>query len=162
MNKLIIFLGMAHIVSTKDTLVNTEAINGGDSWISTNFRYIPKIFPLFDHNTFIKKKLEKIPAILKSIRDGPEHEVSSTVSPTGTVDTTPTPSMFSICHKPETHAEKTLYVPASALKGHLGHGDSLGRCKSGDKKSEDKKSEDKKSEDKSGDKKSEDKSGGKH
>jgi hypothetical protein len=33
-----------------------------------------------------------------------------------------------ICHKPGTPAEKTLEVPVSALKGHMGHGDSLGEC----------------------------------
>lgn len=33
-----------------------------------------------------------------------------------------------ICHKPGTPAEKTLNVPASAVPGHLGHGDYLGEC----------------------------------
>ena len=33
-----------------------------------------------------------------------------------------------ICHKPGTHAEHTLVIPTSALKAHLGHGDSLGPC----------------------------------
>lgn len=33
-----------------------------------------------------------------------------------------------ICHKPNPHAEKTLEVPVTALKGHLGHSDSLGEC----------------------------------
>lgn len=33
-----------------------------------------------------------------------------------------------VCHKPGTPAEKTLYVPASAVAGHLGHGDSTGVC----------------------------------
>jgi hypothetical protein len=30
-----------------------------------------------------------------------------------------------ICHKPGTPAEKTLYLPESALRGHLGHGDTM-------------------------------------
>jgi hypothetical protein len=34
-----------------------------------------------------------------------------------------------ICHKPGTPAQKTLYLPVSALKGHLGHGDYKGACK---------------------------------
>ncbi|MBF0383521.1 MAG: VCBS repeat-containing protein, partial [Magnetococcales bacterium] len=33
-----------------------------------------------------------------------------------------------ICHKPGTPAEKTMNVPSSALKGHLGHGDTIGKC----------------------------------
>ncbi|NJD07228.1 MAG: hypothetical protein FIA97_12145 [Methylococcaceae bacterium] len=33
-----------------------------------------------------------------------------------------------ICHKPGTPAEKTKVIPTSALRGHLGHGDSLGPC----------------------------------
>jgi len=33
-----------------------------------------------------------------------------------------------VCHKPGTPAEKMLYLPASALKGHLGHGDFEGDC----------------------------------
>jgi hypothetical protein len=37
-----------------------------------------------------------------------------------------------ICHKPGTADEKELLVPASAVKGHLGHGDQLGPCGSGD------------------------------
>jgi hypothetical protein len=38
------------------------------------------------------------------------------------------PEKFPICHKPGTPAEKTLYLPESALRGHLGHGDTLGEC----------------------------------
>lgn len=33
-----------------------------------------------------------------------------------------------VCHKPGTPAEKTLYLPDSAIPGHLGHGDYLGVC----------------------------------
>lgn len=33
-----------------------------------------------------------------------------------------------ICHKPGTPAEKTMQVPAEAVKGHLGHGDTEGTC----------------------------------
>jgi hypothetical protein len=33
-----------------------------------------------------------------------------------------------ICHKPGTPAEKTKTVPESAVKAHLGHGDTLGPC----------------------------------
>ncbi|MEC4749420.1 hypothetical protein [Methylomicrobium sp. Wu6] len=33
-----------------------------------------------------------------------------------------------ICHKPNTPAQKTLWIPQSALKGHLGHGDYQGQC----------------------------------
>jgi hypothetical protein len=33
-----------------------------------------------------------------------------------------------ICHKPDKPAEHTLSIPTAALKGHLGHGDSLGFC----------------------------------
>ena len=35
---------------------------------------------------------------------------------------------YPICHKPGTPAEKTLYLPESAIKGHLGHGDKSGKC----------------------------------
>jgi hypothetical protein len=33
-----------------------------------------------------------------------------------------------ICHKPDTPAEKTKTLPQSALSGHLGHGDTMGPC----------------------------------
>ena len=36
-----------------------------------------------------------------------------------------------ICHKPGTRAEKTLMIPESALGGHIGHGDTVGACDSG-------------------------------
>jgi hypothetical protein len=35
-----------------------------------------------------------------------------------------------ICHKPGTPAQKTMKVPASAVKGHRKHGDTLGACSS--------------------------------
>lgn len=37
-------------------------------------------------------------------------------------------NMVAICHKPGHKGEKTLYIPESALKGHLGHGDTEGEC----------------------------------
>ncbi|MBF0368174.1 MAG: hypothetical protein HQL52_01850 [Magnetococcales bacterium] len=37
-----------------------------------------------------------------------------------------------ICHQPGTPAEQTMTVNASALDGHLGHGDELGECSEGD------------------------------
>ncbi|MGQ0604113.1 MAG: hypothetical protein ACT4QE_20725, partial [Anaerolineales bacterium] len=37
-----------------------------------------------------------------------------------------------ICHKPDKKSSKTMTVPASALGGHLGHGDTLGPCAGGD------------------------------
>ena len=33
-----------------------------------------------------------------------------------------------VCHKPGTSDEKTLTLPNSAIKAHLGHGDTLGAC----------------------------------
>ena len=36
--------------------------------------------------------------------------------------------IITICHKPGTTAEKTMTIPMSALKGHLGHGDYTGAC----------------------------------
>src|SRR5918997_511586 len=39
-----------------------------------------------------------------------------------------TTEKVTICHKPGTPAEKTMDVPVSALRGHLGHGDTLGEC----------------------------------
>ena len=35
---------------------------------------------------------------------------------------------FTICHKPGTIDEETKEIPPSALRGHLGHGDTLGEC----------------------------------
>jgi hypothetical protein len=56
-----------------------------------------------------------------------------TITPTGTVTVTPTVtptsgSMVTLCHKPGTPAEQTMTLPASAVDGHLGHGDILGPC----------------------------------
>jgi hypothetical protein len=52
-----------------------------------------------------------------------------TITPTGTVTITPTSgSMVTLCHKPGTPAEQTMTLPASAVDGHLGHGDILGPC----------------------------------
>lgn len=59
--------------------------------------------------------------------------------PTSTLPISPTfpmtPSLvptstqwISICHKPGTPAEKMLWLPAPAIPGHLGHGDTLGSC----------------------------------
>jgi hypothetical protein len=39
-----------------------------------------------------------------------------------------TTEKVTICHKPGTPAEKTMEVPAQAVDGHLGHGDTLGEC----------------------------------
>lgn len=36
--------------------------------------------------------------------------------------------IVAVCHKPYTPAEHTLFVPESAVPGHLGHGDALGKC----------------------------------
>lgn len=33
-----------------------------------------------------------------------------------------------VCHKPGTPAQKSLAIPIKALKGHLGHGDTIGQC----------------------------------
>jgi hypothetical protein len=38
------------------------------------------------------------------------------------------PDDITICHKPGTNGEKTMVISASALSGHLGHGDSVGAC----------------------------------
>jgi hypothetical protein len=35
---------------------------------------------------------------------------------------------ITICHKPDTPAQKTLVIPEAALDGHRGHGDLLGPC----------------------------------
>ncbi|MGH7597876.1 MAG: TolB family protein [bacterium] len=43
-------------------------------------------------------------------------------------DWQPLPSKVTICHKPGTPAQKTLVIPIQALKGHLGHGDTIGPC----------------------------------
>lgn len=34
----------------------------------------------------------------------------------------------SICHKPHSHAQQPLTIPLSALRGHMGHGDTLTPC----------------------------------
>lgn len=56
-----------------------------------------------------------------------------------------------LCHKPGTNAEKTLEVPASAVPGHLGHGDVLGECDDNENKMA--KGKNDKEEDKGGDSK---------
>jgi hypothetical protein len=57
----------------------------------------------------------------------PTATMTPTVTPTATV--TPTDTWkIAICHKPNTPAEKTLFLPPSAIRGHLGHGDYLGPC----------------------------------
>ena len=33
-----------------------------------------------------------------------------------------------LCHKPGTPAQKDKIIPAPAVKGHLGHGDTFGAC----------------------------------
>lgn len=60
---------------------------------------------------------------------------SPTPAPTGTltvtITPTPTPTFtwkVSICHKPGTPAEKTLWLPLPAIPGHLRHGDYTGPC----------------------------------
>jgi hypothetical protein len=56
------------------------------------------------------------------------------VMPTAVAPLLPPPpegGNVTICHKPGTPAEKTKIIPQSALKGHLGHGDTLGPCRGG-------------------------------
>ncbi len=54
------------------------------------------------------------------------------VSITVVSDTEPEPGQteeeVTLCHKPNTPAQKTMTLPAAALGGHLGHGDTLGVC----------------------------------
>ena len=47
-----------------------------------------------------------------------------------TVDPTPVSDKISICHRPPGNPNNahTLYLPASAIKAHLGHGDVVGEC----------------------------------
>ncbi len=57
----------------------------------------------------------------------------ATAPPTSTMPITPSlvptsTQWISICHKPNTPAEKMLMLPAPAIPGHLGHGDELGSC----------------------------------
>ncbi len=47
---------------------------------------------------------------------------------TGPAQPPPGPDKVTICHKPGTPDEKTMEVPRTALRGHLGHGDSEGPC----------------------------------
>lgn len=35
---------------------------------------------------------------------------------------------MTVCHKPGTPAQQTMTLPANAVAGHLGHGDTLGPC----------------------------------
>ncbi|HSR31740.1 MAG TPA: hypothetical protein VLY63_14330 [Anaerolineae bacterium] len=57
----------------------------------------------------------------------PTETVTPTLTPTATV--TPTFTWkIAICHKPATPAEKTLYLPQPAMRGHMGHGDYPGAC----------------------------------
>lgn len=39
-----------------------------------------------------------------------------------------TEEKVTLCHKPNTPAQKTLTLPRAAVAGHLGHGDTLGAC----------------------------------
>jgi hypothetical protein len=41
----------------------------------------------------------------------------------------PPPQLWVVCHKPETQAERTLFVSSEeAVEAHLNHGDVLGEC----------------------------------
>lgn len=59
---------------------------------------------------------------------------TATVTPTATMTPTPTATPgrvdpVTICHKPDTPAEKTLTLPSvAALGGHMVHGDTMGPC----------------------------------
>lgn len=53
---------------------------------------------------------------------------TTTVTPTSTMTIATAVSRVTICHKPDTPAEKTLTLPMPALSGHLGHGDYTGAC----------------------------------
>jgi hypothetical protein len=53
------------------------------------------------------------------------------VPPPAVVPPPPEEGNVTICHKPGTPAEQTKIIPRSALKGHLGHGDTLGPCENG-------------------------------
>jgi len=42
----------------------------------------------------------------------------------------PSSDTATVCHKPGTRGQRTMSIPASALNGHLGHGDTMGACSS--------------------------------
>jgi hypothetical protein len=42
-----------------------------------------------------------------------------------------TADRVTICHKPGTSAQKTMVLPVPAMRGHLNHGDTLGKCGGG-------------------------------
>ena len=55
--------------------------------------------------------------------------VTPTVTPAVTATATPdSDGKVTLCHKPDTPAEKTLRIPQPAVQGHLGHGDYIGEC----------------------------------
>ena len=51
-----------------------------------------------------------------------------TVAQAAPAQAPPGQSKVTICHKPGKPAEQTMEIPRTALRGHLGHGDSEGPC----------------------------------
>lgn len=60
-----------------------------------------------------------------------EVDIEGTPDPTATATVEPDDDDdddITLCHKPDTPAEKTMTVPKPAVDGHLGHGDYIGVC----------------------------------
>jgi hypothetical protein len=64
------------------------------------------------------------------LQHGDYEGVCQVMPPAVPTDTLPVSvtEMITICHNPGTLTEKTLVVPATALYGHLQHGDEQGAC----------------------------------
>jgi hypothetical protein len=85
----------------------------------------PTITPTMTITPTVTPTITITPTITPTMTITPTPTVTATV----TVTATETPgAVVTICHKPGTPAQQTKTIPASALGGHLGHGDTMGPC----------------------------------
>lgn len=68
------------------------------------------------------------PCLTQSPNLTPTVPITLTVVPVTPTLPLSSTAKISICHKPGTPAEQMLWLPASAVPGHLGHGDVRGPC----------------------------------
>ena len=78
---------------------------------------------LFDSNGDIVFQIFANPAA-----GGFTGEISETGGTSADVTYALVDDMVTICHKPNTPAQKTLVIPCRALAGHVRHGDTVGAC----------------------------------
>lgn len=86
------------------------------------FATLDELAKRHNHKALALRRNREIVEVLSNDKVDVSEKPTDTGTPPDETDT------VTICHKPGTPSEQTMTIPKSALAGHLGHGDSVGRC----------------------------------